>query len=884
MGEERNRDGERLDRTREAMRQFEAWMQIEDTGARAGFMERLRAIDPQLYERVDALVRADRGGAAAQFMEGTAIRRLHAEPNEGQGVDRAGEHMGPWRLVSLLGRGGMGEVWLAERVDGQYHAHAAIKLLRGSNEGAPARRRFQREGRILARLAHDHIARLLDAGESERGQRYLVLEWIEGERIDAWADRHRLSIDRRLGLFEQVCAAVSYAHSHLVVHRDLKPSNVLVQDDGEVKLLDFGVAKLLEDDRDAPEQTELTLADGVALTPEYASPEQIENAAITVASDVYSLGVLLYVLLAGEGPYADRGSSPAQWARAILEGEPRRLSGATGGAGEVATARAEARSSTPAEWRRALRGELETIVARALKKQPTERYASVAALAEDIHRYRENRPILARPDSLAYRSRKFARRHRVGVAVSILAILGLAAGILLVSWQAHVARLEAERSERSRTFLVNLIRDVNPFSASRGGQGQTGNLLAAALDRVEHDFADAPDMQAELRSVIALGLRQIGDNAKSVAILETNVAELRRNFGDRSPILGNALVELGYVKRELGDIAAARADFTEAEPLLRDAGPDYRNARIELLVALARLDNQVGDHAHALELHRRILGEREALQGADGPDVATDLMNIATDDGALERYAEAESLAMRADDLLVRRLGPDHARRIYIENTLGLAQAFAGHAEAGIATLRDAVQRARATLAPDAPMLGIVLTSLGVALHEGGDDDAALAALEEAHRIMDAAAHPMRGQVTLMLGRVELALDRPQALATLQAAIGELAGPAGADGHLDLAGAAHGAALARSGRRDEGEAEARAARARLLAGKSAASVTLAEIDRLLADIEDAGGATERALAFRHDALAVYRRVYGTEHPRTHELAAVVSATHADSKR
>jgi serine/threonine-protein kinase len=376
--------------------------------------------------------------------------------------------------------------------------------------------------------------------------------------------------------------------------------------------------------------------------------------------------------------------------------------------------------------------------------------------------------------------------------------------------------------------------------------------------------------------VIALALRQIGDNAKSAAILETNVAAVRRDFGDRSPRLGNALVELGYIKRELGDIAAARAAFSEAEPLLRDAGPDYRNARIELLVALARLDNQVGEHAQALELHRRILAEREALQGADGPDIATDLMNIATDDGALERYAEAESLARRADDLLVRRLGPDHARRIYVQNTLGLAEAFAGHSAAGIVTLRDAVQRARATLSPGAPMLGIVLTSLGVAHYEAGDYVAALDALDEAHRIMDKAQHPMRGQATLMLGRSELALRQPEAADTLQKAMAELDGPAGADGHLALSRAAYGAALARVGRVDEGEAIALKAREEILAGKSAGSVMLADIDRLLADIEDINDLPLRALEFRRDALAVYRRVYGDDHPRTRQMTAATS--------
>jgi serine/threonine-protein kinase len=855
---------------------FERWIATDDATLRARMLDELAREDGRVHERVRALIDADQALDAAGFMAGAALMDVEVAPHGIPGHDLAGEHIGAWRVLRLLGQGGMGEVWLADRSDGAYRGHAAIKLLRGAAEDSAAQRRFLREGQILARLEHPRIARLLDAGARADGRRYLVLDYVDGQRIDAWADQHRLSVDARLRLFLQVCDAVAYAHANLIVHRDLKPSNVLVQADGQARLLDFGVAKLLEDEQGVADTTALTLADGVALTPEYAAPEQIENAAVTVATDVYALGVLLYVLLAGHRPYGENASTPAQWARVIVENEPRRLSLATGDRGEDAIARARRRASTPDELRRTLRGDLETIVAKALKKKPAERYASVPAFSDDVQRYLDHRPILARPDTFAYRTRKFVRRHRAGVGVSILATCAIVAGIVGVAWQAHIARHEAMRSERSRDFLVNLIKDANPFSASRGTQGQSGDLLKAALDRVERDFSDAPDIQADLRNVIAHALRQVGENAKSESILKDNVDALRRLYGDASPKVGSALVELGYVRRETGNVAGARKAFIEADSLLRNAGPGFRTDRIELLVALARLDNQEGDHAHALELHRIVLREREAAQGPDGPDIATDLMNVATDDGALERYAEAETLAKRADDLLVHALGPDHARRIYVQNTLGLAQAFAGHPADGVATLSDSLKRARATLPADAPMLGIVLTSLGAARYEGGDMPGAIESLTEAHAIMAKAKHPMRGQVTLLLGRAQLAEKMPDAAATLHDSLAELAGPAGADGRLALAQAAYGAALARGGSAGEGETAALKARTDLMAGASADSVNLAAIDRLVADIEDIKGDAAQARQFREEALGVYRRVYGADHPRTRAMSAAIT--------
>ncbi|MEO6690511.1 MAG: serine/threonine-protein kinase [Dokdonella sp.] len=865
-------------RARDAMAFFDRWIATDDPAQRTRMLDELALADGSLHERVCSLIEAEQALDAAGFMAGPALMEIEASPAGATALDLAGERIGAWRVLRLLGQGGMGEVWLADRNDGAYRGHAAIKLLRGAAADSAAQRRFLREGQILARLEHPRIARLIDAGARADGRRYLILDYVDGQRIDAWADQHRLNVDARLRLFLQVCDAVAYAHANLIVHRDLKPSNVLVQDDGQARLLDFGVAKLLEDEQGVGETTALTLADGVALTPEYAAPEQIENGPVTVATDVYALGVLLYLLLAGHRPYGENASTPAQWARVIVEHEPRRLSLATGDRSEDAITRAHSRASTPDELRRSLRGDLETIVARALKKKPTERYASVAAFAEDVQRYLDHRPILARPDTFAYRTRKFVRRHRIGVAVSILAACAIVAGTIGIAWQAQIARHEAMRSGRSRDFLVNLIRDANPFSASRGNQGQTGDLLKAALDRVERDFSDAPDIQADLRNVIAHALRQVGENAKSESILKGNVDALRHLYGDASPKVGSALVELGYVRRETGDIAGARKAFVEADALLRNAGPEFRADRIELLVALARLDNQEGDHVHALELHRLVLRDREAAQGPNGPDIATDLMNIATDDGALERYAEAETLAKRADDLLVQALGPDHARRIYVQNTLGLAQVFAGHTADGVATLSDSLKRARATLPADAPMLGIVLTSVGTARYEAGDTAGAVQALTEAHAIMVKAKHPMRGQVTLMLGRAQLGERQPDALATLHDSLAELAGPAGADGRISLAQAAYGVALARSGNLGEGETAALKARTDLMAGAGAGSVTLAEIDRLLADIEEMRGDALQAHRFRAEALDVYQRVYGIEHPRTREMVAVLAAT------
>ena len=310
-------------------------------------------------------------------------------------VPLAGVTLGGYTLVSPIDQGGMGSVWLAERSDGRFQGRAAVKLLNASLLGREGEGRFRREGTVLARLTHPHIARLIDAGVSRAGQPYLVLEYVDGQHIDCFCDDQRLGIEERIRLFLDVQAAVAHAHANLIVHRDLKPSNVLVAGDGQVKLLDFGIAKLLGDDE---AMSMLTREGGVALTPKYAAPEQVTGGQITTATDVYTLGVLLFELLTGQHPTGLGAGSPIEFVRAITVGKTLRLSSAALGEDvRVAAERAEQRATTPDRLHRVLRGDLETIVAKALKSNPAERYASVAEFAEDLRRVLEHQPITARP-------------------------------------------------------------------------------------------------------------------------------------------------------------------------------------------------------------------------------------------------------------------------------------------------------------------------------------------------------------------------------------------------------------------------------------------------------------------------------------------------------
>jgi eukaryotic-like serine/threonine-protein kinase len=487
-------------------------------GERTTWMATLRAQDPMLASDLEALLEEGAAASREGFLERGAPTLTPPAP-----ASLAGQAIGAYTLVSPIGQGGMGTVWRAQRSDGRFKGLAAVKLLNAELVGRSGEERFRREAAILARLTHPHIARLTDAGVSPLGQPYLLLEHVEGAPIDRHCDDRRLTIAARVRLFLDVLAAVAHAHANLIVHRDIKPSNVFISTDGQVKLLDFGIAKLLEGEAESGGASALTREGGIALTPEYAAPEQLTGGAITTATDVYALGVLLYVLLTGQHPSPGAGWSPADLVRAIVEAEPLRLSTAVAqaatAAGETLADNAARRGTTPEKLQRILRGDLDTIVAKALKKNPEERYTSVSALGDDLRRDLDHRPISARPDTLAYRTARFVRRHRLPVGLASLVLVALLAGLGGTTWQARAAARERDLA------LAQLERaeSINEFTAFLLGQAVPGGKpvpVAELLKRAEsfvdkrfaHDEALAVDLLVTIGGIYAI--REESDNAR----------------------------------------------------------------------------------------------------------------------------------------------------------------------------------------------------------------------------------------------------------------------------------------------------------------------------------------------------------------------------------
>ncbi len=476
-------------------------------GEREAWLADVAAHDPALAAELRSLLDRRRALDAQGFLE--------RGPQLPPWISKPGQTIGAYRLLSQIGRGGMGSVWLAERSDGRFTGVAAVKILNASVMGAVGHKRFTREGSILARLKHPHIAHLVDAGVSTSGQPYLVLEHVDGEQIDRYCDARKLGVEARVRLFLDVMAAVAHAHASLIVHRDIKPSNVLVGSDGRVKLLDFGIAKLMENDGGAGELAALTGEGGPAMTPEYAAPEQLTGGVVTTATDVYALGVLLYVLLTGEHPVGAARRSPADLVDAIVSVDPPRAS-AIAAREEGAAA---SRGTTADRLRRALRGDLDTILVKALKKDPEERYASVAAMADDLKRMLAHEPIGARPDTLAYRTTRFAQRNRLAFGLTAATVAALLAGLGGTLWQAREARRQRDLA------LAQLARSnsVNEFMSFLLGEGApvgktmtVRELLGLAETYVDKRFARNDALAVELLALIGniYDARDETDNAE----------------------------------------------------------------------------------------------------------------------------------------------------------------------------------------------------------------------------------------------------------------------------------------------------------------------------------------------------------------------------------
>jgi eukaryotic-like serine/threonine-protein kinase len=628
--------------------------------AREAFVQEACAADSELAKELRALLASDSApdsvpGALAR----AASRVLHADS---RGL--VGQRLGAWRIESHLADGGMGAVYLAARADGQYEQPAALKLLNPGLISPAAQERMAQERQILARLTHPHIARLLDGGRTPEGLPYLVMEYVDGVPIDAWCHERGLDTAARLRLFVKVCAAVDHAHRNFIVHRDLKPSNILVDGDGVPKLLDFGIAKLLESHAEA----DLTRSGERLLTPSHASPEQITGGAISTATDVYALGVLLYDLLTGKRPHEATSGGAVALARAILDTEPTRPSDAVASTGtsrrRLRQLRERGEQLTPERLARELKGDLDNIVLMALRKEPERRYASAQALADDIERHLSNRPVRARPDTLAYRSGKFWRRHPVAVPASALALLLALAGSAAFAWRLSDERDRALAAEAQATQAADRARQAAEFTASilentganRGAAREVSvqDLLATASRRVRDELKDAPPVATGMRTALGRALHSWGSYDEALKELQPALAEARSRGAAGVRDEAEILSLLGTVTHDLGELETSLDWTRQAEARWQAVGTPAEKA--SALSDLAMALNGLRRRSEAEPVFRAALAQMRLAHPGDHEDTAWLLNNLGWCLHAMGRLDEAgpiyeEALTMQ------RRMG-----------------------------------------------------------------------------------------------------------------------------------------------------------------------------------------------------------------------------------
>jgi serine/threonine protein kinase len=725
---------------------------------RFGHLATLRHADPALADDVEALLEQHRLLTAEGFLNDSS-------PAVPVAPALAGVSLGAYTLVEPIGQGGMGSVWLATRNDGRFEGTAAVKLLNADLTGRSGGERFKREGTILARLAHPNIARLIDAGVSPSGQPYLVLEHVSGRHIDSYCDGHKLEVHARVRLFLDVLSAVAHAHANLIVHRDLKPSNVLVTGDGQVKLLDFGIAKLLEDDRGATDVT-LTRDAGAGLTPKYAAPEQVSGGPITTATDVYALGVLLYELLTGCHPIGASAQSPAEIVKAIVEVEPKKPSATT--SDDVAL-RAAGRGTTPERLRRQLQGDLDTIVAKALKKDPAERYPSVAELADDLRRFAEHQPITARPDTLRYRGGKFLRRHRRSLATAAVAVL-IVSGVtgfytVQLARERDRAALEAAKASKISELLTGLLTGADPFRTPDAQEPTVRNLLDRGAERVRVDLAGQPELQAEMFTVIGRTFERMGLHDKAQPLLEQALALGRGVFGADHEKVAQSLNDLGVLQRQAGRLPESQALLEESLAMRRRLFGNVNKDVAVTLVELARVLKDRGHNPEAEPLIREALAVRRQVFGEGHRETATsknELGLLLWEQGDLD---EAEQMFRENLATTGRLLGETHASTAAAYGNLAIVLSAKGQSAAAEKLFRQALEIHRVTVGPAHPNYANTLSNLSTAVREQGRRDEALALVDEALRIARPVLkddHPRVVTYEVNLARLEL--DRGEAL------------------------------------------------------------------------------------------------------------------------
>lgn len=729
------------DRWQEIQELFRSAVELPPVEQRE-FLDQACAHDRALRTSVESLFESDR--AAGRFIENAVLdagsllrpeRPLRSEMM-----------IGPYRVERELGRGGVSIVYLAVRADAEYQSQVAVKLIRRGMDSLELVRRFRAERQILADLNHPNIGRLLDGATTEHGLPYLVMEYIEGLPITEYCDRFRLSIVRRLELFRTVCAAVQYAHQSLVVHRDLKPSNILVTEGDTPKLLDFGIAKLLQPES-VLEGADPTATEARMMTPAYASPEQVRGRPITTASDVYSLGMLLYELLAGHRAYRVDGLAAQEVERVICDFEPEKPSAVVarieprddlstdGWAGTTPATTPDSagrnRSINPQLLQRRLAGDLDNITLKALRKMPEERYASAAELAEDIRRHLEGLPVAARRATTGYRIGKWVRRNRTPLiaAGAILAFLI----VMLVMARVQSARTARERdkAEAVSAFLVGLFEVSDP-SESRGNSITAREILDRGSFEISRELENQPEVRADLMDTLGKVYFNLGLYDSSEPLLKEALEGKRRGSG------GNDL-SVAATLTNLADLLQMKGSYEDAEPVYREALFIRRKLLPARHPLIAQSLNNLGDLLHdkgeyrgAEPLYREALAMRVTLLGPEHPEVADSLNNLALLLHDEARYDEAEQLYRESLEIRRRAFGDEHPRVCESLNNLGSLLRGRGDLAQAEPLLREALEIARKVYGPTHHRVSGALSNLATVLQARGASNEARICLLEA--------------------------------------------------------------------------------------------------------------------------------------------------------
>lgn len=734
-----------------------------DPARRSARLAEIRAQNPALGEHVAGLMEHQQSVRDEQFLEGNVVDPLGLS-------ELAGRSFGGFTLDRPLGQGGMGSVWLARRSDGRYEGQAAVKLLNLGALGSGGAERLRLEANALAKLSHRNITHLIDAGVSA-GQPYIVLEYVEGEPIDIWCDARGLSVEARVRLFLQVLGAVSHAHGRLILHRDLKPSNILVTQDGSVKLLDFGIAKLLEGDGRTTAPSEMTRLAGAAMTPEYAAPEQLQRGEVTTATDVYALGVLLYVLLVARHPTASEAITPIEQMQALAEGEVVPLSRA---AFEVDGQLLKTYGMSAVQLARTLRGDLDNIIAKALQKSPADRYTTADAFAGDLKRYLNDEPVSARAESRAYRMRKFVRRHRLAVGAVASVALVLVAGIAGTTWQAiearrqraeataqalesarqrDVARFQAQRAEASSEFMSLMLEEVGP-----GGQPLTPlELVDRGVQLLDRRYGEDPPFAARMLLQMSRRYMDLGNIEKQAEVLARALAIAQKQ--DNPDLLADVECTIVRTQTDAGRYDLAEQHMQSARTALARAANAEVATRVDCLRAEAEVADARQDREGAiarLVAAQRLLEDTQNTRGLQYHAVLTDLGGLYF---RSSRFRETLLMNERTIQALVDNGRGGTIGRVRIEMNRASTLLRLGEVQRAEEASRDAIQRAR-RLEEGKPAQPELLVPYGIILNRLHRIDEATDLLSTASRDLHATGNRTRALVadnnlarSLMLGR-----------------------------------------------------------------------------------------------------------------------------------